>query len=157
MSNYRHGHARPGAETPEYRTYKGMLQRCYYQKHNRYEKYGGRGIKVCERWLESFGNFLADMGPRPKGHSLDRRDVDGDYSPDNCRWATPREQGTNTARKPRPNSPRVGVNLHRGKGKYQASIGVCGKLIYLGATESAEDAVTLRKGAELKYYGKVLP
>ncbi len=157
MSNYKHGYARSGVESPEYRTYKGMLQRCYYEKHNRYEHYGGRGISVCERWREDFRYFLEDMGSRPKGHSLDRVDVDGDYCPDNCKWSTPREQGTNTARKPRPNSPRVGVSYHKGKRKYQVSIGVCGKLIYLGTTESAEDAITLRKGAELKYYGKVLP
>lgn len=73
----------------------GMIARCYNQRNADYKNYGGRGIRVCGRWLESFDNFLADMGARPLGMSLDRVDCDGDYHADNCRWATQRTQQNN--------------------------------------------------------------
>lgn len=81
--------------TSEYRIWRTMKARCLNEKNANYSRYGGRGIKVCDRWLESFENFLADMGEKPEGLSLDRIDVDGDYTPKNCRWATVGEQATN--------------------------------------------------------------
>lgn len=72
-----------------------MLQRCTNPKHRRYPDWGGRGIKVCARWM-LFSNFLVDMGAKPEGTTLDRwPDNDGDYEPGNCRWATPKEQVLN--------------------------------------------------------------
>lgn len=71
-----------------------MRDRCNYPTNGNYEWYGGRGISVCDRWAE-FSEFLADMGERPEGKTLDRIDPDGNYEPNNCRWATPKEQRNN--------------------------------------------------------------
>lgn len=80
-----------------YPTWLNMRQRCRNPKHPRYADWGGRGIKVCDRW-DDFPNFLKDVGERPQGKTLDRRDNDGDYCPENVRWATPLEQNTNKGR-----------------------------------------------------------
>lgn len=80
--------------TPTKRSFREMHQRCNNPNSDKWKWYGGRGIKVCERWTE-FQNFLADMGERPDGMTLDRKNVDGDYTPENCRWATAMEQGAN--------------------------------------------------------------
>lgn len=72
-----------------------MKERCRYLKHKSYKYYGERGITVCERWLESFWNFLEDMGPKPLGQTLDRIDNDLSYYKDNCRWSTSVEQNSN--------------------------------------------------------------
>lgn len=95
VGNLRHGHCAPGKNPSRtYVSWSRMKQRCQYAKHHIFHDYGGRGIRVCERWQE-FKNFLADMGERPDGKTLDRKDVDGNYEPGNCRWATRLEQERN--------------------------------------------------------------
>lgn len=84
--------------TSEYNIYMGMIQRCTNINASGYEYYGGRGIRVCQRWLDSFETFVIDMGMRPLGCSLDRIDVDKNYEPSNCRWATNAQQARNTTR-----------------------------------------------------------
>lgn len=85
-------------ETVEYETWQRMIQRCTNPNSEVFEYYGGRGITVCERWRKSFENFRADMGLRPEGMSIDRKDVNGNYEPTNCRWATAIEQRLNQRR-----------------------------------------------------------
>lgn len=89
-----HGHAKGWAETRTYTSWQSMMSRCNNPKASDYARYGGRGISVCDRW-RSFEAFLADMGERPADKTLDRRDVHGDYEPENCRWATVSEQNSN--------------------------------------------------------------
>jgi hypothetical protein len=82
--------------TPTWRSWEKMIQRCTDPKSNKYPSYGGRGIKVCARWLESFENFLADMGERPEGKTLGRIGNSKNYYPLNCEWQTPKQQANNT-------------------------------------------------------------
>ncbi len=84
-----------GKITPTYRAYRDMHNRCYYKLHNRYSRYGGRGIIVCDRWLQSYDDFVDDLGQRPLGLQLDRVNNDGNYEPSNCRWASASDQALN--------------------------------------------------------------
>ena len=92
-TRYKHGHSRCNKEfSPTYVSWACMKQRCLNPKNIGYYLYGGRGIPICESWKSDFLNFLADMGERPFGKTLDRIDNNGNYTLDNCAWATPLEQ-----------------------------------------------------------------
>lgn len=92
---FRHGHVVNGRRSREQQSYTMMKQRCTNPRRPEWPYYGGRGIRVCDRWLHSFGNFLEDMGPRPQNATLDRKNRDGNYEPSNCRWATKKQQASN--------------------------------------------------------------
>lgn len=83
------------SRTRTYTSWQSMRDRCYNKSYSRYYDYGGRGIRVCDEWKDSFEKFLEEMGERPKGTSLDRIDNNGDYCKSNCKWSTPKEQAKN--------------------------------------------------------------
>jgi hypothetical protein len=89
-----HGQSRNRRQTAVLQCWNNMMQRCFNSKCKDFKRYGGRGIKVCERW-RSFTNFFADMGPMPDGYSIERIDVNGDYEPVNCKWIPLGEQWKN--------------------------------------------------------------
>lgn len=92
---YRHGHSGRGKFSPEYHSWASMWQRCTNPKRYGYKHYGGKGVTVCPEWKD-FVVFLRDMGPRPRGFSLERVDVNGNYEPRNCKWASTTEQARNS-------------------------------------------------------------
>ena len=132
------------SKTVEHNTWLQIKHRCRNKNNKRWMDYGGRGINVCERWLNSFEDFYADMGDKPSPeYSIDRIDNNKDYSPDNCRWATPLQQ-TNNQRIHKTNKTGIGgVSKYRGK-KWLVRIGYD----YLGYFDNFFDACCARKSAE---------
>lgn len=145
---------------PGFGSYDNMITRCYNPKHGSYKDYGGRGIKVCDRWLEGDGkgflNFLEDLGSPPsEKHSLDRIDYDKGYFPDNCRWSTQSKQVYNQHRRSTNSSGRTGV--YRKRSKWEACITKNYKTYRLGLFHTFEEAVAAREAAELEYFGELRP
>lgn len=143
--NLKHGHH----GTPEYSSWQAAKTRCFNPNIGHYHNYGGRGITMCEEWVEDFGKFLEDMGERPSSdHTLERLDVDGNYCKDNCTWADRRTQAYNRRKSVLNTSGKTGVTLND-CGKWRVSIGNK----YLGLYDNLEDAISVRKLAELEVYG----
>lgn len=151
--NYKHGAKKNGKVImSEYYSWQGMRARCLNPNHSRYEDYGGRGIAICEEW-DDFEVFLADMGEKPtKNHSIERLDVDGNYTPENCVWADDVTQARNKRKSSNNKSGFVGVGWNKASRKWRSRINVEGKTILLGYFESKNDAIKARKDAESKYW-----
>lgn len=132
--------------TPTHNSWLNMIKRCSYTGDINYSNYGGRGIKVCDRWLgvNGFINFFEDLGERPEGMTLDRIDSDGNYEPNNCRWATPTAQIFNRRRNHVPGIERISKN------SWRATIGLNYKKIRLGYFPTKQKAIEARQEAETK-------
>lgn len=138
------------SKTKLYDIWADMLQRCNNPKNKSYKNYGGRGILVCNKWKISFLNFKADLGDRPSSkYSLERIDNNGDYCPENCKWATKHEQASNQ----RQSNKVVGVSFNKASRKWRAYLWIANKRVLDMKFEIYEDAVKARKEAEIKYLG----
>lgn len=155
-SHYRNREIMTIADITEKQRWKSIIDRCTNPNNKFYMDYGGRGIKVCDRWLNSYDDFREDIGPRPSGnHSLDRIDNNGDYEPSNCRWATQTIQLRNTRPQKRNTSGVKGVTFEKSRRKWKAfiSTGVDKNPVNLGRFDSLEEAAEARRDAEIKYWG----
>lgn len=136
--NTQHGMSR----SPTYKSWQMMKVRCYNTNYNQYKDYGGRGITVCDSWLEGFTNFLADMGERPNGTTLERIDVNLPYSASNCRWATRAEQMANRRTHELTGVRKVG-------NRWQARVGMNYRTVHLGYFDSQEEAIKASQEARV--------
>lgn len=142
-------------KSSEYKIWEAMIQRCTNPKNDKHSDYGGRGIVICERWKD-FKNFFADMGLRAdKNLTIERRDNNKGYCPENCYWATRTIQSRNTRVTKASSTGVKGVYFikHPGK-KYRVSIGIKGRYVHLGHFNTLVEAAEARRLGEIKYWGK---
>lgn len=148
------------SKTSTHKSWSACVQRCRDENSTSYPEYGGAGITVCDRWLEpngiGFTNFLEDMGERPSGHTLNRIGGAKIYSKETCEWATLSVQAYDQKLRSDNKTGVTGVYWYKNRNKYVSTIALKGKVIHLGYSDSLEGATTLRKSAEVFYYGFTL-
>ena len=149
LCNYHHG-VKWYKDRPLYGIWQQMKSRCYRKTHPRYKDWGGRGITVCDRWLNSYEQFAKDMGEKPTPyHTIDRINNDLGYSPENCRWSTPQEQSDNKRALYKNNtSGHVNVSYNKNKEKWITRYSLNGKNKYLGFPS---------KELAIEHYHKIFP
>lgn len=149
------------SEHPLYRTWAGMFTRCYVTHASKYPSYGGRGIKMCSRWLNQkngLANFIKDMGNKPdNSYTLDRIDNNKNYCKENCRWASHLTQQRNKGVQKRNISGYQGIRWDRQRSKWMATITVNGKSINLGRFDLIKDALLARQSGEKVYWASNYP
>lgn len=143
------------SNTREHNAWRAMKKRCLNPSHAKWKDYGGRGIKVCDRWRDDFLAFVGDMGFCPPGLTLERDNNDGDYEPSNCRWATMKDQSNNRRRakiSTRNRSGVKGVCWVATKAVFEVTLSVNGRPQLLGRTPDFLEACCLRKSAENRHF-----
>lgn len=151
LANKTHGES----DTVLYKNYHAMLARCYDPNCVPYKDYGARGITVCDRWKGDTGflNFKEDMGQKPKGFSIERRDVNGNYSPENCKWESYSVQGFNKRKLKLNTSGRTGVYWYESRNRWVAKLMKDGKEKWVGQFIDFEDACQAVEKAEIEMFG----
>lgn len=141
--------------TPEHYSYRSMKSRCLNKNAREYPQYGGRGITICDRWIgdNGFENFLEDLGERPENTTLDRKDVNGNYEPSNCRWTDWSTQNHNQRIRSTNKSGYRGVSLESRSKKWIATIWKNYKMLSLGLYKDPEQAALAYDCAAIQLYG----
>lgn len=151
MSRTKHGGATRKGKSRTYLSWQNMIQRCTNPDSTGYIYYGGRGITVCDRWLNSFENFLEDMGDRPDNKTIDRVDVNSDYSKENCKWSDIYEQGANKRTSLSSADRVVGIQWSKTSCMWRARMCRDGKHILDSYFHSEAEAIEARLAAEVDY------
>ena len=139
-----------GSGNGSYNTWRAMMRRCTVQTDKDYPRYGGKGVSVCSAWME-YKNFVADMGEPVGDETLDRKDVYGNYTPENCRWAGIKTQNRNTRLRANSTTGFTGVSLVGSR--FMAKVTVGKKAYYSKVLDTVEEAAAARKELEQKHWG----